>query len=101
MSLKNKWGAKRLDILHAFLDEINVVAVTQSYVDSYAEIDSYSQRANSDFKSYPFHTPKNMEKNDLLIASLAALLGLELVTTDADFDHLHNVFFSGKKNKPR
>jgi predicted nucleic acid-binding protein len=26
------------------------------------------------------------------IASTATLLGLELVTTDADFAHLHNVF---------
>jgi tRNA(fMet)-specific endonuclease VapC len=33
-----------------------------------------------------------MGKNDLWIASTAAILGLELVTTDADFAHLHNVF---------
>jgi len=34
-----------------------------------------------------------MGKNDLWIASLAALLSLKLVTTDADFDHLNDVFF--------
>lgn len=33
-----------------------------------------------------------MGKNDLWIASTAALLGLELVTTDMDFNHLHEVF---------
>jgi len=33
-----------------------------------------------------------MGKNDLWIASTAALLGLKLVTTDADFNHLHQVF---------
>jgi tRNA(fMet)-specific endonuclease VapC len=33
-----------------------------------------------------------MGKNNLWIASTATLLGLELVTTDADFAHLHNVF---------
>ena len=33
------------------------------------------------------------------IASLAALLDLQPVTTDADFDHLHNVFFDVRKIK--
>jgi len=33
-----------------------------------------------------------MGKNDLWIASTAALLGLKLITTDADFNHLHDVF---------
>jgi len=33
-----------------------------------------------------------MGKNDLWIVSTAALLGLKLVTTDADFNHLHGVF---------
>ena len=97
---KNKWGDERNDKLNNFLDEINIIAVTQSYVDTYVEIDSYSQRVNPDFKSYPFDTPRNMGKNDLWIASLAALLGLELVTTDADFDHLHNVFFPVRKINP-
>jgi predicted nucleic acid-binding protein len=41
-----------------------------------------------------------MGKNDLWIASLAAILNLELITTDADFDHLHNVFFPVKKIIP-
>jgi tRNA(fMet)-specific endonuclease VapC len=82
------------------LDQINIIAVSQPYVDTYVEIDSYSQKVNSDFKSYPFARPRNMGKNDLWIASLAALLGLELVTTDADFDHLHNVFFPVRKTNP-
>jgi tRNA(fMet)-specific endonuclease VapC len=41
-----------------------------------------------------------MGKNDLWIASLAALLGLKLVTTDSDFDHLHKVFFEVRKINP-
>jgi len=101
ISLKNKWGAERMDVLHNLLDEINIVEVTQSYVDTYAEIDSYSQRVNPNFKSYPFATPRNMGKNDLWIAALAALLGLELITTDADFGHLHNVFFPVRKINPK
>jgi tRNA(fMet)-specific endonuclease VapC len=100
LALKNRWGAKRHDILHNFLDEINIVEITQSYVNVYAEIDAYSQRINPSFNNYPFDTPRNMGKNDLWIASLAALLGLELITTDGDFDHLHNVFFPIRKISP-
>lgn len=41
-----------------------------------------------------------MGKNDLWIASLAALLSLKLVTTDADFDHLNQVFLQVEKIAP-
>jgi tRNA(fMet)-specific endonuclease VapC len=34
-----------------------------------------------------------MGKDDLWIASLAALLSLKLVTTNNDFDHLNGIFF--------
>jgi tRNA(fMet)-specific endonuclease VapC len=100
LALKNKWGAKRNDMLHNFLDGINIVEITQSYVNTYAQIDAYSQRVNPDFNNYPFDTPRNMGKNDLWIASLAYLLDLELITTDRDFDHLHNVFFLVRKIIP-
>jgi tRNA(fMet)-specific endonuclease VapC len=100
LALKNNWGAKRAAILHDFLDGINIVEIGQSYVDIYAEIDGYSQRLNQNFKEYPFETPRNMGKNDLWIASLAALLGLQLITTDGDFDHLHNVFFPVRRILP-
>jgi len=38
-----------------------------------------------------------MGKNDLWIALTAALLGLTLITTDADFDHLNGSFFDVRK----
>ena len=41
-----------------------------------------------------------MGKNDLWIAAVASLLGLELVTTDNDFDHLHNIFLEVRIIKP-
>ena len=79
---------------------MNIVDINQLYVNIYAQIDAYSQRLNPDFVNYPFDTPRNMGKNDLWIASLAALLGLQLVTTDGDFDHLNNVFFPVRKIDP-
>jgi tRNA(fMet)-specific endonuclease VapC len=100
LALKNKWGAKRNNRLNNFLDEINIVEINQSYVNTYAQIDAYSQRVNPGFTNYPFDTPRNMGKNDLWIASLAALLGLTLITADGDFDHLRNVFLPVRKVTP-
>jgi tRNA(fMet)-specific endonuclease VapC len=100
IALRKKWGTKRLDSLNSFLDETNIMEINQSYLNIYAQIDAYSQRLNPNFDKYGFDTPRNMGKNDLWIASLAALLSLRLVTTDSDFDHLHNIFFEVKKIKP-
>ncbi|MFC0515608.1 type II toxin-antitoxin system VapC family toxin [Mucilaginibacter angelicae] len=93
IAIRNNWGVNRRALLDSFLDEVSIIGVNQLYVNIYAEIDAFSQRANPAFPGYDFDTPRNMGKNDLWIASLAALLSLELVTTDADFNHLHNVFF--------
>ncbi len=100
LAIRNKWGAARRNLIESFWDRINIVEITQLYINAYAQIDAYSQRLNPDFVDYSFATPRNMGKNDLWIASLAALLSLELVTTDRDFDHLHNVFFPVKRIKP-
>ncbi|MCD0489655.1 PIN domain-containing protein [Pedobacter sp. MC2016-14] len=93
IALRSKWGALRLAKLDAFLDRVNIMEITQHYINTYIEIDTYSQCSNPEFTDYPFKSPRNMGKNDLWIAALAALLGLKLVTTDGDFDHLNKIFF--------
>jgi len=93
LSVRNNWGINRQNLLDSFLDGVNVVEVNQLLVPGYTEIDTFSQRSNPGFSDYAFDTPRNMGKNDLWIASLAALFDLKLVTTDSDFDHLHNTFF--------
>lgn len=80
-----------------FWDRFFIVDINQEYVINYTEIDAYSQLLNPAFKEYPFRTPRNMGKNDLWIASLASFLSLKLVTTDADFDHLNEVFIETNK----
>lgn len=100
LSIRNNWGAHRKNSLDNILDIVDIVDVNKSSVNTYAEIDAFSQRLNPGFK-YSFDTPRNMGKNDLWIASVASLLGLKLVTTDADFDHLHNVFFEVKRIAPK
>ncbi|MGK9119877.1 type II toxin-antitoxin system VapC family toxin [Olivibacter jilunii] len=99
IALRSGWGSQRKEKLDNFLDVIITVELNQLYINSYIEIDAYSQRSHPNFKHYPFRTPRNMGKNDLWIASLAALLGLKLITTDADFDHLDKIFFEVQKVK--
>jgi tRNA(fMet)-specific endonuclease VapC len=100
IAIQNNWGINRRNKLNLFLDNVNIVEISQMFVNTYTEIDSYSQCRNPAFVDYPFFTHRNMGKNDLWIASLAALLGLQLVTTDGDFDHLNGVFFDVQKLTP-
>jgi len=62
----------------------------ESIIEKYAEIDAYSQ-GKLKGKKVNF-TARNMGKNDLWIAATAAVLSVELLTTDKDFEHLHSKF---------
>jgi tRNA(fMet)-specific endonuclease VapC len=92
IALQNNWGGKKWQVINTILDEAIIVEINEVLADTYAEIDAFSQRRNPSYLNYSFDTPRNMGKKDLWIASTSALLGLKLVTTDADFNHLHQVF---------
>jgi tRNA(fMet)-specific endonuclease VapC len=100
LGLQYGWGFKRWQIINSIIQDAVIIEVTENFVDTYAEIDAYSQRRNPRITNSPFATPRNMGKNDLWIASTASLLGLKLVTTDADFNHLHHVFIEVQVLKP-
>jgi len=100
IALQNNWGSKRLQSLAEILDKLFTIEINENLINTYSEIDAYSQRRNPQIADYPFATPRNMGKNDLWIAATAALLGLKLVTTDADFSHLHEVFIEVHVLKP-
>jgi len=100
ISTQNNWGERKLNILYGALNKLNIIEVSENLVNTYAEIDTFSQRRNPSYTYYPFATPRNMGKNDLWIAATAALLGLKLVTTDADFNHLHNIFIEVERLEP-
>ena len=56
------------------------------------EIDAFSQ---GKLKDRPISiSARNMGKNDLWIAATASILNATLLTTDLDFNHLHNVFLN-------
>lgn len=100
IALQNKWGTKKLELLEIVLEELLIVEINEGLIDTYAQIDAYSQHRNAAFSNYRFKTARNMGKNDLWIAATVSLLGLKLITTDSDFDHLHEVFFDVQKIKP-
>jgi tRNA(fMet)-specific endonuclease VapC len=100
IALQNGWGNGKLQVLDDLLDSVLVLEVNENLIDTYVQIDAFSQHRNPFYKNYPFTIPRNMGKNDLWIAATAALLGLKLVTTDADFNHLHNVFIEVNCIKP-
>jgi tRNA(fMet)-specific endonuclease VapC len=59
-------------------------------IERYAEIDAFSQNKLAGYSSGT--STRNMGKNDLWIAASASLAGATLITTEKDFDHLHNQF---------
>lgn len=101
VAMQNNWGANRINKLDIFLDQVNIVEINQLYINTYVEIESFSQKRNNQFSQYGFSSPRNMGKNDLWIASLAALLSLRLITTDNDFDHLNSIFLEVHKIQPK
>ena len=100
IALQNNWGAKKWQVINTLLNEVVIVEINENLADTYAEIDAFSQCRNPSYNSCTFATPRNMGKNDLWIASTAALLGLKLVTTDTDFGHLHQIFMEIQDIEP-
>ncbi|SHN35799.1 type II toxin-antitoxin system VapC family toxin [Mucilaginibacter sp. OK098] len=100
IALQNSWAPTKSQIMYELLDEVTIIEVNESLVNIYTEIDAFSQCKNPAYLDSKFSTPRNMGKNDLWIASTAALLGLKLVTTDNDFNHLHQVFIEVQNIKP-
>lgn len=86
----NNWGNTKIDRLNYLVGLLAVVDIEQSLVESYVNIDAFSQGRS------PLHisnfSAKNMGKNDLWIASTASALGITLLTTDRDFEHLDPYF---------
>jgi tRNA(fMet)-specific endonuclease VapC len=96
LARQNKWGIKRFDLIDR-LDEVFIIAdiFEMEIIQAYADIDAYS-RGKLDGR--PLGTSaRTMGKNDLWIAATASVLGITLLTTDGDFDHLNGVFLDIEK----
>ncbi len=93
LAIRNGWGPKRVANLPKLLDVMLVADINSAPIlDRYAEIEAYSQ---GKLPGRPLATTaRNMGKNDLWIAATASVLGLPLLTTDPDFDHLDPTFLT-------
>ena len=82
LALQFGWGIAKQQRMEGLLDYYLVIPLPfRDVVEVYAEIDDYSRRHGV-----------TMGKNDLWIAATARVTGARLLTTDKDFDHLHDVF---------
>jgi tRNA(fMet)-specific endonuclease VapC len=91
LAKKNDWRIKKLAKLESLCEELLITDInSEDIIERYAEIDAFSQgRLKNKPSSF---SARNMGKNDLWIATTASIIGATLLTTDRDFDHLHNVF---------
>ncbi len=95
-ALKNKWGNERCKKMEDFLVKFAVADINaEDVINRYAEIDAFSQ-GRLEGKKLNL-SARNMGKNDLWIAATASILDATLLTTDNDFDHLHNEFLQVAK----
>ena len=87
------WGKQKKSTLQRLLNSVNAVPVqSMDIIDRYAEIDAFSQNKLPD---RPLgNSDRNMGKNDVWIAATASVINATLLTTDADFDHLHDEFLN-------
>lgn len=79
LARKWKWGQNHLAKLQALLGQVAWIDINRAPIlDAYGELDDFSNRVG-----------RPMGKNDVWIAAVAKLAQMTLLTTDADFDHLH------------
>jgi tRNA(fMet)-specific endonuclease VapC len=95
LALRNKWGVRKKQQMEDLIDEFFVVEIHNDVHNRYAEIDTFSQ---GKLEERPLSSSaRNMGKNDLWIAATASVFNATLLTTDNDFDHLHEVFLNAPK----
>ena len=101
IALQRQWLAPRKATLEDLLSKIPSINISHwGVLDSYAEIDAFSQ-GKFQSKSLPAGlSSRNMGKNDLWIAAVTHQTKATLLTTDKDFDHLNGIYFPVKWYDP-
>ena len=70
---------------------ISITVEGEPLMEHYADIDAFSQSNHPTMRLSG--SARKMSKNDLWIAATTPIFDGTLLTTDGDFNHLHNVFF--------
>lgn len=94
---KNGWGIERRSRLDQVLQKMPTLGINnRPILQAYAQIDAWTHGnpVKSPHNAPPPRPAIAMKQNDLWIAATAHASGATLLSTDTDFDHLHNVWFS-------
>lgn len=94
---RQKWGDRKMKQMKKLLEKlvaINIVATDYQLMQSYATLWNYSKNALPGNK---LGQSIGIGQNDVWIAALAKTAKAELVTTDADFDHLNGKWITVHK----
>ncbi|WP_151085738.1 PIN domain-containing protein [Hymenobacter baengnokdamensis] len=87
-ALKAAWGPQKTNFLQQIRQQFPPIEVSDQLLQPYAYLDAYSQGKLTQQPLPVGTSSRNMGKNDLWIAATALYFGVELHTTDHDFDHL-------------
>lgn len=92
LAIKFGWGESRAKIMKDLIDSllcINLTTKNKELIEAYINLDAFSQGKISAPNGKKLNnSARNMGKNDLWIAATVYAINAELLTTDADFNHL-------------
>ncbi len=101
LAAQRNWAAAKAEKLTNLITKficIDIELSNELLINNYVKIDAFSQgKLTAPNGQLLSSSARNMGKNDLWIAATAFALGASLFTTDADFDHLNDVFFKVQK----
>ena len=87
------WGNSKMQLMEDLLSKLPDIAISDRRIaGKYAEIDAFSQGKHQSMQLPNGISSRNMGKNDIWIAAIGSVLGATLLTTDLDFNHLHDNF---------
>ncbi len=93
LAIQWKWGTFKLQRLEYVLSTFIIYPIKmEKVIHAYAQIDAFSQGKLPETPLPAGTSARNMGKNDLWIAATAHATDATLLTTDADFSHLHGSY---------
>lgn len=93
LAFKFGWGIKKIEIMNDLIKKIPAVKIdSEQILNSFAEIDSFSQGKHPKISLPAGISSRNMQDNDIWIAATASILKATLLSTDKDFEHLNSQF---------
>lgn len=88
----SNWGDKKLKLVQRLIDKLVIVELNyQDIIDNYIKIEQYNRNIHPTKKRKGSHI--KMGKNDVWIAATTMATNSKLITSDRDFEHLHEEFF--------